>query len=55
MVTLINILGSAELAQGFSAETFQFASEQPFGPEGQEVLYRQHSKGKCCCQANLMD
>lgn len=31
MVTLTNILGSAELAQGFTAETFQFASEQPFG------------------------
>lgn len=54
MVTLNNILGSAELAEGFTAETFQFALEQPFGPEGQEVLCRQVSKGKCCCQAKLM-
>lgn len=46
MVTPINILGNAELAEGFPAETLQFASEQPFGPEGQEVLCRQGSKGK---------
>lgn len=54
MVTLTNILGSAELAEGFTAETLQFASEQPFGPKGQEVLCRQGLKGNCCCQAKLM-
>lgn len=54
MVTLINILGSAELAEGFTAETLEFVSEQPFGPEGQEALCRQGSKGKCCCQAKVM-
>lgn len=54
MVTLNNILGSAGLAEGFTAETLQFASELPFGPEGQEVLCRQGSKGRCCCQTKLM-
>lgn len=53
MLTLINILGSAEVAEGFTAETLQFASEQPFEPIRQEVLCRQGSKEKGCCQAKL--